>query len=303
MSTNDAQVEEVPAVQESEVSAGLATLGPEVVPAQCPSCQTAAASPQAVSKSVPSQFAYFLCHVVAEHPNLGVEKYAQLKMRGVDFKGLPPDDALHLALERNPDLARQECYIALVEGVETYMLMPAFPEIGFSMLVEATKHEISAVIGKVGPIASPDMCNGVALPIVFFDVVFNFNQKEFVEQIPVPDKADKAKFEAAANSLWDKLAPLIGRGTGKDRALTHLILSDHSLWSLSFDELSNNNAVLKSVEMKPAHSTTRSLVNVFATFLDRGNSMERIYYQTCDVSGKFVFKLDPPWRLWAGSAP
>jgi hypothetical protein len=276
--------------------------GPEVVPAQCSSCKAATALPQAVSKGVTSQLTYFLCHVVAEHPNLGVEKYALLKMRGGAFKGLSKDAALHLAIERNPDLARQECYIALVQGVETYILVPVFPDIGYPMLVEATKHEISAVIGTVGPIANPDMCNGVALPIVFFDVIFNFNQEEFVEQIP-PDKVDKAKFQAAANSLWEQLVPLIGPGTGPKRALAHMLLSDDSWWRFAITEQLTSNSELKSVNVHPAPATTRSLVNVFATFLYRENLMEKTYYRTFDLTNKFVVALDQPWRLWAGSTP
>jgi hypothetical protein len=305
---DNVQAQGVPAIQASESFAGLPTSQPEVsrpavVPASpCPNCQPSTQMPQLVSNPVPTHLAYVLCDVDAVYPDLGVEKYALMKMRGPDFNGLAKNEALQLALEKNSDVARQMCYVALVQEVESYILIPRFPDVGYPMLIEAAKSEISAVIGTVGPSAGPDMCNGLTLPILIFDAIFNFNQEAFVAEIPVPEHVDEARLRAAANGLWDQLVPLIGLGTGTNRALAHLLLSDDSWWRFAITEQLNQNAELKSVDVQPVPATTRTLVNVKATFLYRGNLIEKTYYRTFDLTNRFVVALDQPWRQWTGSA-
>jgi hypothetical protein len=111
---------------------------------------------------------------------------------------------------------------------------------------------------------------------------------------------DKAKFHAAANSLWDELVPLIGPGTGSKRAVTNMVLSDHWFWDLAITEQLNSNAELRSVDVKPASSTSRALFNVMVTFYYRDTFMERTYSRTYDLSYKFVVALDQPWRPCIG---
>jgi hypothetical protein len=304
---DNVQVQGVPAVQASAPSAGLPTSQPEVsrpavIPAQCPSCQAGTQIPQPVSNPVPNQMAYVVCDVDPVYPDLGVEKYAlmKMKMEKVDFKATSKEKALQLVLEHYPDLARQMCYVALVQEAQTYLLMAKFPDIGYPMLVEAAKSEISAVIGTVGPTASPDMCNGLTLPILFFDTIFNFDKKAFIAQIPVPHGVDKDNFRKAADDLWDQLVPLIGLGTGTSRALAHLIFSDEGLWLLAVTQQLNHGAELKSLETQLAPATATTLVNVKATFLYRDNLIEKTFFKIVDVSNMFPVTLGP-WRQWIGS--
>jgi hypothetical protein len=235
------------------------------------------------------------------YPDLGVEKDALMKMRGLDFNGLSKENALQLALERNSYLARELCYVLLVQEVETYILVPRFADVGYPMLVEAAKHELSAVIGTVGPIAGPDACNGLALPILIFDVIYNFDKAAFVAQIPVPEKADQAKFHKAADGLWDQLIAMIGPGSDTTRALAHVLLSDDSWWRFSLNELVNQNAELKSVVVQLAPATARTLVNVRATFLYRDTLIEKSFFRTFDLTNRFVVALNQPWGPWTGS--
>jgi hypothetical protein len=42
------------------------------------------------------------------------------------------------------------------------------------------------VIGTRGPIASPEMCNGLMVPIVVFDKIYSFDRDTLIKAIPRP---------------------------------------------------------------------------------------------------------------------
>ncbi len=39
-----------------------------------------------------------------------------------------------------------------------------------------------------GPIAPPEMCNGLMAPIVVFDQIYSFDRDALIKAIPMPDK-------------------------------------------------------------------------------------------------------------------
>jgi hypothetical protein len=62
-----------------------------------------------------------------------------------------------------------------IEGLETYILIPRDPA-DLDLLVEALRPasspmDLDCVIGVRGPIAPPDICNGLQVPIVVFDQI------------------------------------------------------------------------------------------------------------------------------------
>ena len=60
-------------------------------------------------------------------------------------------------------------------GIETYLLQPRDP-MDLDLLINAIEPQsapwISTVIGVQGPVAPPDYCNGLMLPIVVFDQIY-----------------------------------------------------------------------------------------------------------------------------------
>jgi hypothetical protein len=70
-------------------------------------------------------------------------------------------------------------------------------------LVEAIRPQpspmdIDVVIGMRGPIAPPELCNGLMVPIVVFDQVYSFDRDALIKAIPRPEKMTGKQFEAAA---------------------------------------------------------------------------------------------------------
>ena len=78
-----------------------------------------------------------------------------------------------------------------IQGLETYILRPRDPA-DFDLLVEAIRPaprptDVDVVIGLRGPIASPEMCNGLMVPIVVFDQLYSFDVDSLIQGIPRPE--------------------------------------------------------------------------------------------------------------------
>ena len=84
-----------------------------------------------------------------------------------DTAGLSDRQALQRVLSErhNRYLARQLCWVLTVEGLETYLLYPRDPS-DWDLLIEAIRAtpspmDLDVVIGTLGPIATPELCNGL----------------------------------------------------------------------------------------------------------------------------------------------
>ena len=89
-------------------------------------------------------------------------------------------------------LARQLCWVLTIQGLETYLVQPRDPR-DFDRLVEAIRPrpsplDIDVVIGMRGPIAPPEFCNGLMVPIVVFDQLYSFDRDALIKAIPRPEK-------------------------------------------------------------------------------------------------------------------
>jgi hypothetical protein len=91
-----------------------------------------------------------------------------------------------------------------IEGLETYILLPRDPA-DVSLLVEAlranpTLSDLDVVIGAKGPIAAPEMCNGLMVPIVAFDQIYSFDRQALIKAIPRPEKIPAKEFTSRQRS-------------------------------------------------------------------------------------------------------
>jgi PatG Domain len=132
--------------------------GPRVLPAQagpapCPTCGGAA---PAAMMSAP--YIYPLGQIEARFPRISVEKeFAQAAGR-VETAGRTDQQVLYEVLHRreNHYLARQMCWVLMIQGLETYILGPRDPA-DITLLIGAIEpHEnpwMSLVIGTRGPIS------------------------------------------------------------------------------------------------------------------------------------------------------
>src|SRR5215472_13613227 len=172
-------------------AAAVATLAaPELAPQACPTCGTAPATNSGVA-ATPS-YVYAIGRIEPRFPRPSVEKeFAQATGRA-ETAGLTDRAALQkvLSQRQNRYLARQLCWVMTIEGLETYILVPHDPA-DLDLLVEALRQapspmDLDCVIGVRGPIAPPEMCNGLMVPIVAFDQVYSFDRDSLIKSIPRP---------------------------------------------------------------------------------------------------------------------
>ena len=96
-----------------------------------------------------------------------------------------------------------------IEGFETYILVPHDPA-DLDLLIEAVRgtpspSDLDVVIGIRGPIAPPEMCNGLMVPIVVVDQIYSFDRQELIKAIPKPEKGSAKDFAPAAEELFDRI--------------------------------------------------------------------------------------------------
>jgi hypothetical protein len=169
-----------------------ATAAQVVVPQSCPTC--AAAAPGAGGAPAAPSYIYAIGRIEPRFPKISVEKeFAQAVGRD-NTAGLTDRQALHSALSKpeNRYLARQLCWVMTIEGLETYIVVPRDP-VDLSLLTDALRptpqpSDLDVMIGIRGPIAPPELCNGLMVPIVIFDQIYSFDRDALIAAIPKPEK-------------------------------------------------------------------------------------------------------------------
>jgi hypothetical protein len=177
-------------------------------------------------------YVYAIGRVEARFPNLAAEKEFVQATGRADTAGKTDQQAFHevLSQRHNRYLVRQLCWVLTIQGLETYLLQPRDPA-DLDMLVDAIRpapapQDIDVVIGVRGPIAPPEMCNGLMVPIVVFDQIYSFGRDALIKAIPKPEKMSDKQFGPAAEELFDRIMQMTDNAgaTNEHRALNYLAM-------------------------------------------------------------------------------
>jgi PatG Domain len=156
----------------------------------CPTCGGVAGAQDGGTAS--SSYVYALGQIETRFPRPSVEKEVAQATGRAETAGQTDQQAFHDVLSRreNRYLARQLCWILSIQGLETYILQPRDPA-DLDLLIGATAPQsspwISTVIGVRGPVAPPEFCNGLMIPIVAFDQIYSFSRDALIAAIPRPE--------------------------------------------------------------------------------------------------------------------
>lgn len=170
-------------IKETEAQGPLHPLNTDIAStifpqAGCSTCGSKDAPGNSViNSSGKASYVYAIGRVEARFPNLAAEKeFAQATGR-MDTAGKTDQQTFHAVLSdsANRYLVRQLCWVLSIQGLDTYLLLPRDAS-DVNLLVEAIRpsanvydNDIDVVIGILGPVAPPEMCNGLMVPIVVFD--------------------------------------------------------------------------------------------------------------------------------------
>jgi hypothetical protein len=301
----ESEVQEV-SVQESPAAGSTASIrplsaGPAAAPPSplaeqpCPTCGTN-------GTAMPASYVYALGRIEPRFPRLSVEKeFAQATGRA-ETVNLTDRQALQRVLQDNRYLARQLCWVMTVSGLETYIAVPRDPT-DLNLLVEtlrpsARPGDVDLLVGMRGPLAPPEMCNGLVVPIVAFDQLYSFDRDSLIASIPRPDAIPADRFGEAAAEVFDRIIQTTDNAgaTDEHRALNYLTVRYPAIYAAVADA-HGRNLSLTAVDVRPSTlSGVRNIVDVIFSFTNRATDVVEKQFLRVDVTEEFPFlvtKLSP----------
>ena len=245
-------------------------------------------------------YVYAIGRVEPRFPSLAIEKeFAQVVGRA-ETAGLTDRQALQSLLvnPNNRYLVRQLCWVFAVEGIETYLLTPGHPG-DYDLLVETVQpanhlDDVDAVIGVMGPLAPPQMCNGLVLPLVSFTQIYSFDRDELVGAIPRPEKWPSGRdeeFQASAQEVFGRIMQIADNAgaTDEHRAVNYLALRYPAVYAKTA-EAHAADLSLTGIEAKGSRlSTSRDIVDVIFIYTNRRTDVVEKYFVRVDVTEEFPF--------------
>jgi len=293
------------AVRTEPAPVALASAVPRAAAVAPQACSTCGAAPAAgTGLATSASWVYALGNVEVRFPSISVEKeFAQATGRD-KTSGLTDRQALHTVLSKpeNRYLVRQLCYVFTVEGMETYLLVPRAPA-DLDLLVEAVRPnpsplDMDVIIGAKGPVAPPQMCNGLMIPLVAFDQIYSFDRDMLIKSIPKPDKTSAKEFAPVAEELFDRITQMTDNAgaTDEHRALNYCAVRYQAVYSKAAECYASNSS-LSSVDVQSSLlSSTRNIVEVIFSYTNRNTDVVDKCFVRVDVTDEFPFlvtKLSP----------
>jgi len=206
-----------------------------------------------------------------------------------------------LSKPENRYLARQLCWVMNVQGLETYLVRPRDPA-DFGLLVQTIRREpgaldIDVVVGFRGPIAAPEMCNGLMLPIVVFDQIYSFDRDTLIKAIPKPEKIKADQFAHAAEEVFTRIIQLADNSgaTDEHRVLNYLTLRYPAIYATTLEEFGKDFS-LTGVGTRTSLAGGRKIVEVVFSYTNRNTDFTEKFCVRVDASDEFPFltsKLSP----------
>lgn len=268
------------------------------VPESCPTCGGRVMSSGEQNQTANPSFVYAIGQIDYRFSNLGLEKeFAQVAGRS-NTAGLRDRQVAQKVLsdDQNRYLVRQLCWVLTIEGLDTYILQPRDPA-DFKMFIEAlgrpysSDNDVDVVIGLRGPIAPPSMCNGLAVPVVFFDQIYSFDKDSLVKAMPKPEKRKAEQFEGDAKDLFSRVVQLADNAgaTDEHRALNYLAVRYPDIYHEASRQHAENSS-LAAVDVRPSRlSGSRKVLDVIFSYSNRQTDVIEKRFVRVDVTEMFPF--------------
>lgn len=249
-------------------------------------------------------FVYAVGRLEPRIPSLAIEKeFAQATGRA-ETANLTDRQALHAVLSdpQSRYLTKHLCYVVVIQGIDTYILRPRDPA-DYGLLVDAIgpspqASDLQAVVGLRGPLAPPDFCNGLMLPLVAFDQIYAFDTDSLIAGLPKPDDLDSESFRSASRELFDRVIQIADNAGSSDehRALNYCAVRYAQIYVRTAHAFASGLS-LTAIETRLSRlSGSRSIQDVVFSYTNRTTDVTEKYFVRVDVTEEFPFlvtKLSP----------
>jgi hypothetical protein len=285
---------------QASVPSSNAALAPAALipaPTRREPCPTCGSPPVSTEMSTPHassiDWVYAIGRIDARFPRISVDKeFLQAAARMPGTSGLNDTQLRHQVLseDENNYLLRQLCWVFTVHGLDTYILTPR-DSADLRLLAQTVRQDpgpgdLDIVIGMKGPPAPPHMCNGLVVPIVFFDQIYSFDRDALIKELPKPDTADAKTFHKAAANLFDQLRLLsenMGTSSGA-RACNYLTARYPRLYHAYAEALARDESLSAVDVRRSSLSGSREIVDVVFSFTNRRTDVVSKQFVRVDVS-------------------
>ena len=272
----------------------LSVTTPTVTPQEC-DCEKGESTP-----APPPTPIYSLGAIRVAFPNRSLEEQFNAAARAIQAVG-PSNSLLYQVLSQGEYLylARDICFIFQVDGIDTYIIKPrTYVEVAqfVTALAPDLEQPLDGIIGLKGPLAPPEMCNGLQLPLVAVNQSFISNLKEFVEAIA---SAASVSPELAQSVLEIILGLTDNTGaTDEYRAINYLAVKYLQIYITTAQMLDPAQTTggyqgayyLVGVTAQLAKvQGTRRIINVIFQYRQRDTSETAYWFTTVDVTGLYPF--------------
>lgn len=237
-------------------------------------------------------------------PRLSVEKEFVQAAGRAETAGQTDQQTFHTVLSRpeNRYLITQLCWVLTIQGLETYIVHPRDPR-SLDLLVETIRPQkspmdVDVVIGMQGPLAPPEFCNGLMVPIVIFDQVYSFDRDTLIKAIPRPKEITENRFEAAAEEVFDRILQMTDNAgaTDEHRALNYLAMRYPGIYATAAEEFARDFSLTGVTVLASPISGLRRIVDVVFSYTNRNTDFTERFSVRVDVTEEFPFlvrKLSP----------
>ncbi len=200
----------------------------------------------------------------------------------------------------NRYIARQICYVMNIEGLETYILVPTDP-LDIDRLAQALRPapgpfvDIDVIIGRRGPMASPEKCNGLMVPIVVVDQIYSFDRNTLMKSIPKRKGESEDQFRKTTDVLFNHIIQIADNAgtTDEHRALNYLVVRYDEIYHRT-QLMQDENYSFTAVDVLPSRlSGTRKIVDVIFSYENRTNRAIQKWFVRVDVTEEFPFLVSP----------
>jgi hypothetical protein len=277
-------------------------------------------------------YVYAIGTVTARFPSLNIEKEFMQAWGKAPTAALTITDADKFAVlsqGQNLYLAREMCWVFQSQDIDIYILRPrSYVELTDLVMCLAPTQDTSysLIVGTLGPLAPPSVCNGVQLPIVTCDQVFSFTRTAFINSIvaavgsqsragngstasaeasgqtgagtPAVTGTDAAT-NAATNAF--RVMTLLADNTGQTdehRAINYLTFKSSMLYATEI-EMEAAGFTLNSVAAQPDPlSGTRAIQDVILLYANTSTTQTQRYFTRVDVTGEYPFLINDIARFY-----
>lgn len=246
-------------------------------------------------------FVYAVGRLEARFTTLSVEKeFAQASGRAetADLRDAHTVQSVLLQPD-NRYLARQLCFVFLIDSVEAYVIRPT-DEFQLQDLVAALGREsdvtdLQVVVGTRGPVAPSNACNGLSLPFLDLQQIYLLSPSTIPANLPRKSSVADSDFRVKAIECVDQLLQLVANsGAGDEpRAINYLVARYPELYTRAIDA-AFANCVLSGVQTRISRlAGARSIVSVIFSFTSSETAVLSKLFARVDVTEIFPFLVSP----------